>query len=76
MRAFSQALGAPFATPEGFLRFFSGRSCYLEDRSRAPVDHLPRREREQVLEDCVEPFAVRLRTLSPELIVVFLMLAS
>src|SRR3970040_2453801 len=45
---------------------------FLEDLSLDPVDHLPRRERVQALEDCVEPFAARLRTLSPELIVVFL----
>ena len=71
-RAFSEALGVSFATPDEFLRFFSGAGCFLEDLSHAPVDHLPPRERTQALEDCVEPFASRLRTLSPELIVVFL----
>ncbi len=71
-RAFSQALGIAFATPDEFLRFFSGAGCFLEDLSHSPVDHLPRRERERALEDCVGPFAARLRTLSPELIVVFL----
>ncbi len=71
-RAFSQALGASFATSDEFLRFFSCAGCFLEDLSHSPVDRLPPREREQALEDCVEPFAARLRTLSPELIVVFL----
>lgn len=71
-RAFANAWTCSFETPRHFLRSFADAGCFLEDLSHLPVDGLSQRERKRALEECVESFAQRLRSISPQFVVVFL----
>ncbi len=54
---------------QGFLHFFQGKGCYLEDLCAGPVNALPRAERRRARQDGVASLANRLAASQPEVII-------
>lgn len=71
-RAFERAFDVQFSSTAEFLEFFKSKGCFLDDVSHDPVDKLGNRERQNALQQCIEPFSRRLRDEHPDIIVVVL----
>jgi hypothetical protein len=71
-RAFERAHGVKFKDNPEFLDYFRACGCYLDDLSRVPVDRLPKREREELLQANVGALAQRIRDAEPSVVAVVL----
>jgi hypothetical protein len=68
--AFTAAFGRQFGPGEEFLKFFAELGCYLDDLCAAPVNHLDKGERELQRTAGITSLSTRLRTTSPQAVVV------
>ena len=71
-RPFEKVFGVHFADNREFLKYFQSKGCYLDDLSHEPVNHLPRKEREQILKDNIPLMAQRLSQLQPHVVCIVL----
>jgi hypothetical protein len=68
---FSEVFGKKFTND--FLKFFKAKNCYLDDISIAPVDNKTPKERERIINECIDAFAKRLDKFKPKLVIAVLM---
>jgi len=69
-QAFVSAFGKECGFGEGFLNFFRGRGCYLDDLCLEPVNNLDQTARQRKRNKSVPLLAGRIREYRPEAIVV------
>ena len=65
-QVFAQIWQRRFQSLTDFLKFFKAKSCYLDDLSHEPVNDLPRSERQEAIDACIDAFSDRLREFQPK----------
>jgi hypothetical protein len=70
LNAFQRAFERTFISSEEFLKFFKDSGFYLEDLCLNPINNLPRRQRIEQRNYCVEGLANRLQGLKPEIVII------
>jgi len=71
-KAFQIAQGVEFKDNLEFFDHLVKCGCYLDDICHTPVDHLPKSEREAMLNDNIDDLSNRIKRMNPDVVLIML----